>query len=92
MAATSHLPLALSVVLAKVALNLPATKKTIGPGFKSMTRLAQGNIAMGTEIIDLNRKNINELWQDYKAEMDAFLSAYGDDLERELKVVKDKLE
>ena len=91
-AATSHLPLALSVVLAKVALNLPATKKTIGPGFKSMTRLAQGNIAMGTEIIDLNRKNINELWQDYKAEMDAFLSAYGDDLERELKVVKDKLE
>ena len=91
-AMTSHLPLVLSLILAKLGMDIPSAKKTIGPGFKGMVRLAAGNVSMGAEIIDLNRNNINELWQDYKAEVEALLAAHGDDLERELKSIKDKLE
>lgn len=90
-AVTSHLPLVLSVVLAKLGLDHPAAVKTIGPGFKSMTRLAKGNVSMGKEIINLNRKNIQELWHDYKLEVDSLLAAHNDDLERELEIVKKKL-
>lgn len=90
-AITSHLPLVLSIALAKIGMDFPAAKKTIGPGFKGMVRLANGNIAMGTEIIDLNRNNINETWTDFKAEVEALLAAHDEDLEKELESVKDKL-
>lgn len=91
-AVTSHLPLVLSLILAKMGMDYSPAHKTIGPGFKGMVRLAGGNISMGKEIIDLNRNNINELWQDYKAEVEALLAAPEDDLEKELKSIKDKLE
>jgi prephenate dehydrogenase len=91
-AVTSHLPLVLSVALAKLGIDFPVSKKTIGPGFKGMVRLAQGNVAMGKEIIDLNRHNIKEFWADYKAQVDALLDANEDDLEQELTKTKEKLQ
>ena len=91
-AVTSHLPLVLSLILAKLGMDLPTAKKTIGPGFKGMVRLANGNVAMGKEIIDLNRANIKELWQDYKVEIDALLEANAGDLQEELSKIKEKLE
>ncbi len=90
-AVTSHLPLVLSLALAKLGMQLPAAKKTIGPGFKGMVRLAGGNVSMGKEIIDLNRNNINEAWQDYKWQEEAILAGYSDDLEKELINIKEKL-
>ncbi len=88
-AMTSHLPLVLSLSLADMVHNFyPATQVT-GPGFKSMTRLAQGNANMGKEIISLNRKNIKDAWRIYKQEVESILNIYGDDLEQELTEIKE---
>ncbi len=87
-AMTSHLPLALSLGLANMVHNFSPATKVIGPGFKSMTRLAQGNANMGKEIISLNRKNIKDAWRIYKQEIESILNIYGDDLEEEIGVIK----
>jgi prephenate dehydrogenase len=70
---------------------LPQVKQLIGPGFKSMTRLACGNAELGREIISLNRHNIKETWKLYKEEVESLLEIYGSDLENELELVKNKL-
>ncbi len=88
-AMTSHLPLVLSVGLAEMVSNYSPATKVIGPGFKSMTRLAKGNANMGKEIISLNRKNIRDAWKVYKQEVESILNIYGADLESELTQVKE---
>ncbi len=87
-AMTSHLPLVLSLSLADMVSNFSPATKVIGPGFKSMTRLAQGNANMGKEIISLNRKNIKDAWRIYKQEVESILNIYGEDLEEELTRIK----
>lgn len=90
-AVTSHLPLVLSLALADLANSLPQTKEVVGPGFKSMTRLAGGNVELGKEIISLNRQNIKEAWSLFKLEVDSLLEIYGPELENELGEIKAKL-
>ena len=88
-AMTSHLPLVLSLGLADMVHNFHPATQVIGPGFKSMTRLASGNASMGKEIISLNRKNIKNAWTIYKQEIESILNIYGEDLEQEIGVIKD---
>ena len=90
-AVTSHLALVLSIALGDMVDSLPQVKQLIGPGFKSMTRLACGNSELGREIISLNRDNIKEIWELYKQEVESLLEIYGSDLEKELELVKQKL-
>lgn len=90
-ALTSHLPLALSVVLAKLGSEFSVANKTQGPGYKGMVRLASGNVKMGQEILDINRDNVKEIWNDFKLELDALLEISGNDLENELSKVKKHL-
>jgi prephenate dehydrogenase len=90
-ALTSHLALVLSIALGDMVDALPQVKQLIGPGFKSMTRLACGNAELGREIISLNRHNIKETWKLYKEEVESLLEIYGSDLENELELVKNKL-
>ena len=87
-AMTSHLPLVLSLGLADMVHNFNPATQVIGPGFKSMTRLASGNASMGKEIISLNRKNIKDAWSVYKQEIESILNIYGEDLEQELGEIK----
>jgi len=90
-ALTSHLALVLSIALGDMVDSLPQVKQLIGPGFKSMTRLACGNAELGREIISLNRENIKEIWELYKQEVESLLEIYGSDLEKELELIKEKL-
>lgn len=90
-AVTSHLALVLSIALADMVDSLPQVRQLIGPGFKSMTRLACGNAELGREIITLNRENIKHTWQLYKEEVESLLEIYGADLEVELLEIKQKL-
>lgn len=87
----SHLPLVLSIGLADLANNFSPATKVIGPGFKSMTRLANGNAKLGKEIVSLNRSNIKAAWQLYKQEIDSLLNIYGDELAAEFEEVKQKI-
>jgi prephenate dehydrogenase len=89
-AAVSHLPLVLSIGLKALAKEVPQAAKVIGPGFKSMTRLANGNESLSQEIIRFNRDNIKALWDKYKTQVDSFLNIAGAaDMEEEIKSVKE---
>ena len=91
MSHVSHLDLVLSIALGDMIDSLPQVKQLIGPGFKSMTRLACGNAELGREMISLNRQNIKEMWELYKQEVESLLEIYGSDLEKELEEVKSSL-
>ena len=90
-AVTSHLPLVLSASLAKLGNEFAPARKTIGPGFKGMVRLAKGNVDMGQEIISFNRANIKEMWNEFKAEVDSLLEANSEDIEKDLQRTKEQL-
>lgn len=90
-AMVSHLPLVLSIGLADMINNFSPASKVIGPGFKSMTRLANGNTQMSKEIVSLNRTNIKTTWELYKQEIDSILNIYGDELALEFEEVKKKI-
>jgi prephenate dehydrogenase len=88
----SHLPLVLSIGLGEIVTRVPVSQKIIGPGFKGMVRLAQGNVELGKEMITLNRNNIKNAWDLFKTEVDALLEIKGENLEEELIEVKKNLE
>jgi len=90
-ATISHLPLVLSLGLANLLRQNPNAKAMIGPGFTGMTRLAKGNEQLGLEIIKANRKNIKELWANYKQEIDSLLSISQDSLAEEMGAIKQAL-
>lgn len=92
-AAISHIPLVLSLGLGILVNQVPRAKEIIGPGFKSMIRLAQGNEQLSQEIISLNKDNIKELWEAYKENMDSFLDIEGkNNLKDEIKYIKESSE
>lgn len=91
-ALVSHLPLILSLALSESVLSYPQAQKVIGPGFKSMTRLAKGNPELGREIIGLNKSKIQDSWDFFKEEVDRLLSIRGEALEFELVDIKEKLQ
>jgi prephenate dehydrogenase len=76
-AAISHIPLLLSLGLATLLEQVPRAREILGPSFKSMTRLAQGNEKLSQEIINLNKFNIKETWELYKENIDSFLAIQG---------------
>ena len=90
-AAISHLPLVLSLGLAEALNQVPTAAKVIGPGFKSMTRLAKGNEKLGREMIGINRENISELWEAYKTYVDSLLKLPQSALSQEMTEIKEKL-
>ena len=91
-AIVSHLPLLLSYGLQDLVDKQPLATEMIGPGYKGMTRLAKGNVAMSKEILAINKANIKELWQEYSKSVEALLdtpsSLLGDELTRIKKVLK----
>lgn len=91
-ALVSHLPLLLSLGLSESVSAYPQAQKVIGPGFKSMTRLANGNPELGREIIGLNKSNIKAAWDFFKEEIDRLLTIKGETLEFELVDIKEKLQ
>lgn len=90
-AVISHLPLILSLGLGDMLNSMPQAKKVIGPGFKGMIRLAQGNPELGREMIALNRTNIKNAWEVFKTEVESLLSITGEELEHELVDIKEAL-
>lgn len=90
-ALVSHLPLILSLALSESAFAFPQAQKIIGPGFKSMTRLAKGNPELGREIISLNKANIRDAWELFKTEVERILKIKGETLEFEIVDIKEKL-
>ncbi len=90
-ATISHLPLVLSLGLANLVRQNPNAKSMIGPGFTGMTRLAKGNEQLGLEIIKANRRNIKELWTNYKQEIDSLLAISQDSLAEEMGAIKEAL-
>lgn len=90
-AAISHLPLLLSLGLADLVRQVPTAKSIIGPGFTGMARLAKGNEQLGSEIIKANSKNIKELWQLYKQQVDSLLEISGESLVEEMGAIKQAL-
>lgn len=90
-AVISHLPLVLSLALGEMLNSIPQSKKVIGPGFKGMVRLAKGNSELGREMISINRSNIRNAWELFKAEVESLLSITGRELEEELIEIKEAL-
>lgn len=63
MALISHLPTLVSILLLKFAKTQdPKSLEIAGPGFKSMTRLAQGNKKLIKDFFKLNNKNIQVVY------------------------------
>jgi prephenate dehydrogenase len=87
-ACISHLPLVLSYGLADLLKQNPVAAKLIGPGFKSMTRLAKGNLDLADEIINQNKHNIASMWEDYAAEVAAVLKMPKDQRQEAYKELK----
>ncbi len=90
-AAISHVPLLLSLGLGNLIRQVPTAKSIIGPGFTGMARLAKGNEQLGSEIIKANSKNIKELWQLYKQQVDSLLEISGESLVEEMGAIKQAL-
>ncbi len=90
-AAISHVPLLLSLGLGNLIRQVPTAKNIIGPGFTGMARLAKGNEQLSSEIIKANNKNIKELWQLYKQQVDSLLEISGESLVEEMGAIKQAL-
>ncbi|MCH2226555.1 MAG: prephenate dehydrogenase/arogenate dehydrogenase family protein [Candidatus Caenarcaniphilales bacterium] len=94
-ASVSHLPMLLSFALLDLLDKEDSTADIVGPGFRGMTRLAQGNIEMSKEILAINRANIKDLWREYSKNIETLLdtpaSLLGDELSR-IKKLSDKFD
>jgi prephenate dehydrogenase len=86
-AAISHLPLVLSAALVEAVVgsgdgpirsDWPDARDLAASGWRDMTRLARGDVAMGTAIATTNAQAIGARLRDLRAVIDAWLS----DLER----------
>lgn len=86
-AAISHLSIVLSMGLASITKAYPQSQKVIGPSFKSMTRLANGNKELTKDLITINRENIKKVWQTYKDYIDSLLETSSKNLNEELELV-----
>jgi len=67
-ASTSHLPYLLSCALSLAT--PPEAAPLVGPGFRSTSRLATSSMAMITDILNTNRKNILAALERFSTELD----------------------
>jgi prephenate dehydrogenase len=65
---TSHVPYLLSIALSSIT-DMEAAR-FIGPGYRSMTRLASSDIEMATDIMETNRDNILDILNKFSNQLD----------------------
>ncbi len=77
LALTSHLPLALAVLLMSLldGSDLPEVRRFVGPGFRSGARLAGGSPEMGTDILLHNRGNLLPLLKEFRTALRELVAA-----------------
>ncbi len=73
MAATSHFPAVLSMLLAEATRRIPASFK--GPGHKSMTRLSETSRELLHTFLDSNRANILKSAKNLRARLNRWIAA-----------------
>ena len=78
-AAISHLPLVAAAALVDAVSSDPSSWAAAGPlaasGWRDMTRLARGDVAMGAGILDTNRLAVADQLRAFRAAIDAWIVA-----------------
>ena len=87
-AAISHLSFLLSYGLANGLREYPHAQKVLGPSFKEMTRLANGNVEMHKEIVIANREKIKKIWRTCKSFIDGLTELPSSGLKEEMEAIK----
>lgn len=70
----SHMPLVIAQALCKNILDNNLAQELASSGFRDTTRLALSNLEMATDMVNLNKKNIEEAIDSLKTNLDAILN------------------